>query len=92
VFIDGRGEPYEYGGVLADYMHITLLKPGALSVLRLYGVKSCLVNRSEPLANVLAAMPDWQLSYSDPVSVIYVRRDNATQPGQTLNEAQTDKL
>jgi hypothetical protein len=78
VFIDGRGEPYEYGGVLADYMHITLLKPGALSVLRSYGVKSCLVNRNEPLANVLAAMPDWQLSYSDAVSLIFVRRSSST--------------
>ena len=28
VFIDGRGELFEPSGVLPDYMHITLLRPG----------------------------------------------------------------
>jgi hypothetical protein len=80
VFIDGRAELYEQGGVFTDYMHISILKPGALSVLRGYGVQSCLIDRNEPLANVLAAMPDWQLSYSDGVSVLFVRRVNAEIP------------
>jgi hypothetical protein len=77
VFIDGRGELYEDGGVLADYMHITLLKPGALSILRGYGIQACLLNRNEPFANVLAVVPDWELTYSDNVSVLFVRRANA---------------
>jgi hypothetical protein len=77
VFIDGRAELYEEGGVFTDYMHISLLKPGALSVLRGYGVQACLLDRNEPLANVLAAMPDWQLTYSDAISVIFVRRSNS---------------
>ena len=74
VFIDGRGELFEPGGVFADYMHITLLKPGALSVLRAYGVQACLLDREQPLSTVLAALPDWQRVYSDQESVLYVRR------------------
>jgi hypothetical protein len=74
VFIDGRGELFEPGGVFADYMHITLLKPGALSVLRAYGVQACLLDREQPLTTVLAALPDWQRVYSDQDSVLFVRR------------------
>jgi hypothetical protein len=74
VFIDGRGELYEVGGVLADYMHISLLKPGAFSILQDYSIQACLVNRSEPLANVLAAVPEWKLTYSDEISVLFERR------------------
>ncbi len=73
-FIDGRADVFERGGVLADYMHITLLKPGALAVLRGYGVQSCLLVRDEPLATVLAVLPEWQRVYGDDLSVIFVRR------------------
>lgn len=72
VFIDGRGELYEPAGVFPDYMHITLLKPGALDVLRSYGIRSCLLERDQPLATVLSARADWQKVYSDRTSVIFV--------------------
>jgi hypothetical protein len=76
VFIDGRGELYEHAGVFADYLHITLIKPGLLGVLRNYGIKECLVGREDPIAVFLAALPEWKQVYSDPVSVIFVRSDN----------------
>ncbi len=76
VFIDGRSELYERGGLLADYMHITLLEPGALAVLRNYGVQACLLGPGEPLATVLAALPDWQRIYSDHTSALFVRRNS----------------
>jgi hypothetical protein len=74
-FIDGRGEMFEEVGVFGDYMHITLLKPGAMKVLSGYGIRSCLMERDEPFSTVLSALPDWQKVYSDNVSVLYVRRD-----------------
>ena len=74
VFIDGRGDVYERGGVLFDYLHITALKPGALTVLRNYGINSCLLERDAPLATVLAALPDWQKVYADNTSALYVRK------------------
>jgi hypothetical protein len=76
VFIDGRGELYEHAGVFADYLHITLVKPGLLGVLRNYGIKECLVGRKEPIAVFLSALPEWRQIYADPVSVIFVRSDN----------------
>ena len=83
VFIDGRSELYEHGGVLGDYMRLTLLQPGAFSVLQSYGIKSCLLNREEPLATALGAMPDWQKVYSDDLSVIFVRRSVSDLPRST---------
>jgi hypothetical protein len=74
-FIDGRADVFERGGVLADYMHITLLKPGALAVLRGYGVQSCLLEREDALATVLAALPEWRRVYGDDQSILFVRTD-----------------
>jgi hypothetical protein len=73
VFIDGRGDLYEQGGVFSDYMHITLLKPGALAVLQGYHVGSCLLEWSEPMSTALSASPDWKKIYSDNVSALFVR-------------------
>jgi hypothetical protein len=75
VFIDGRGDVYERGGVLGDYLHISWLQPGALAVLEQYGVRSCLLKRAEPLATVLAASPDWKRIYTDDVSALFVRTE-----------------
>jgi hypothetical protein len=73
VFIDGRGDVYERGGVFGDYSHIKDLMPGALSVLEGYGVQSCLIKRDEPLAALLAASPEWKRIYIDGLSAIFVR-------------------
>jgi hypothetical protein len=43
-------------------------------VLRGYGIQSCLVERDEPFATLLASSPDWNKVYSDQVSALYVRR------------------
>jgi hypothetical protein len=76
IFIDGRSDPFERGGVLADYLYITELRPGALAVLNGYGVRSCLLERNAPLASALTASPDWQRVYSDNVAVLLVRRNS----------------
>lgn len=74
VFIDGRSELYELGGVLNDYMHIQDLEPGAFTLLRNYGIQSCLLDRDQSLTTAMEALPDWQKVYSDNRSVILVRR------------------
>jgi hypothetical protein len=81
-FIDGRSELFEQTGVLGDYVHITFLRPGALQVLGGYGIRSCLVQRDEPFATLLASSPEWNKVYSDQLSALYVKRnasDAATQ-------------
>ena len=72
VFIDGRGELYEHGGVYADYLHISKIKPGLLSVMRNYGIEACLTGREEPLAVFLGAQAGWKQVYADQASVILV--------------------
>ncbi len=74
VFIDGRADVYERGGVLSDYLHISLVKPGALAVLRGYQVQSCLLARGEALGVLLAASPEWKRIYFDSVSELFVRQ------------------
>jgi hypothetical protein len=73
VFIDGRGDLYEYSGVFQDYVDISHLKRNALSLLNKYGIQSCLTDRKGPLATLLAASPDWKQDYADDLSVIFVR-------------------
>jgi len=88
VFIDGRGEFYEIAGVFADYMHIGLLKPGALSVLSNYQVQACLLDRGSPLEVFLGALPEWKTVYSDNVSTLLVRQEVGPGPVDKLTASE----
>jgi len=77
VFMDGRSELYERGGVLADYVEIEDIKPDALSLLQKYGFQSCLLTHDAPLVTLLAALPDWQKIYEDSTSILFVRRSGS---------------
>jgi hypothetical protein len=80
VFIDGRGDIYEIGGVMGDYIQVMALKPGGLDVLRRYQIQSCLLERDASLATVLKALPDWKKIYSDDLAVLFVRQSTANPP------------
>ncbi len=80
IFIDGRSELYETGGLLNDHMQLLEAKPAALSVLRFYGIKSLILEHSDSLIAMVSALPDWQKVYSDDLSVIFVHREPATTP------------
>lgn len=73
VFLDGRGDVYERGGVLSDYLHVSRVRPEALKVLAGYGIQSCLLERDEPLSTLLSASPDWRRIYADDTAVIFTR-------------------
>ncbi len=72
VFIDGRSQLYEEGGVFADYLNIMQLDRETLFLLRKYGVKACLLERDAPLATLLAALPDWEKVHQDELSALFV--------------------
>ena len=74
VFIDGRADIYDYGGVLSDYMSMTHLEPSTRFLLQKYNIQACLLRRDAPLATFLAALPDWETKYEDGVSVLFVLR------------------
>lgn len=90
VFMDGRSELYERGGVLADYLEIEDVRPDALSVLEKYGFQSCLMNHDAPLATLLAALPNWQKVYEDSTSILFVRRSGSPDLGAQSSIAATD--
>ncbi|MGB6430161.1 MAG: hypothetical protein WBF06_06215 [Candidatus Acidiferrales bacterium] len=83
VFIDGRADVYERGGVFADYLHIANAEPGALTLLRNYQIQSCLVEPDRALETLLSASPDWQRVYSDEQSVLFVR-SSVTIPSRSI--------
>jgi hypothetical protein len=72
VFIDGRGDLYEYSGVFKDYIDIASLNRNTFQLLRKYGVQSCLVQSKSPLATLLSASPEWTAVYTDELSTIFV--------------------
>lgn len=74
VFIDGRGDLYERGGVFSDYLQVVQVKPTALAILRNYGIQSCLIERGATLASLLGVSPEWRELYLDSTSVLFVRQ------------------
>ncbi len=80
VFVDGRGDIYERAGVLTDYGSIAWVAPNALPLLRAYNVQSCLLERDESLATLLAVTSEWRKVYTDDVSVLFVRESDKGQP------------
>jgi hypothetical protein len=71
VFIDGRLDIYEYGGVLADYLSIARADQNTFLLLKKYGIESCLLPRQGPLVAKLEASPNWEKAYEDGNSVIF---------------------
>ena len=74
VFIDGRADVYEYGGVLQDYISLADLKPESMRSLRKYDVEACLIRRDTALVTVLANMPGWERVYDDQIASIFVKK------------------
>jgi hypothetical protein len=77
VFIDGRGELYERGGVMADAVNVMNVRSDAFTILQRHDIQSCLLDHDEPLATVLAALPDWKKVYEDHTSILFVRQGGA---------------
>ncbi len=75
VFIDGRTDIYDYGGVLSDYIRIVRVEGNTLLLLRKYHIEACLLNRDAPLGTLLAALPDWERVYADELSNLFVHKE-----------------
>jgi hypothetical protein len=73
VFIDGRGDVFEWAGVLEPYGRWAQFQDAPDALLDKYGIGFCLLNRESPMANVLPLLGGWQAVYTDRNSVIYVR-------------------
>ncbi len=78
IFIDGRADIYEYGGVLSDYLSIMKLEPNAMQLLKKYDIAACLIRRDAPFGTALSAIPGWERVYQDQTASLYVRKSAVT--------------
>jgi hypothetical protein len=78
VFIDGRYDIYEYGGVLMDYFNLYNLREDPRPILEKYRIDAALLRTGSALHSYFAMLSGWHEAYRDSTSVIYVR--NRAQP------------
>jgi hypothetical protein len=86
VFIDGRSDVYEQGGVLEDFLLIHSLDRSTLALLCKYRVRSCLIKRSAPLNTLLASSPDWEIAYEDNVATVFALKEHPSTGSPTNQE------
>ena len=80
VFIDGRGDIFEWAGVLAEFGKWATLQSDPNDLLDKYQISFCLLSRDAPMASVMPQLPNWKVAYSDNISVIFVRTPPPTAP------------
>jgi hypothetical protein len=72
-YMDSRADTLFNAAILHGYLDMLEAKPDWKRMLKRYGVQTVLVQRTAPLAQVLAEHPAWHLVYHDSVAVLYVR-------------------
>lgn len=73
VFIDGRADPYEATGVLAEFGNWAMLQSDPTRLLDKYHIAFCLLDADTPMARVMPLLSGWKQVYSGPGAVIFVR-------------------
>jgi hypothetical protein len=73
VFADGRGDVYEWTGVLGDYIRWVTLQADPRSIPDKYRIDYCLLKRDAAISRVMRLLPGWKSVYSDDMSVVFVR-------------------
>jgi hypothetical protein len=73
VFADGRGDVYEWTGVLKDYIRWANVLEDPRVLLNKYRIDYCLLKRDSPISRVMQLLPGWKSAYSDDVSAVFVR-------------------
>lgn len=73
VFIDGRMDIYEYGGVLLDYYNFINLQGNPDRFFGKYNLKAALVKPGDPFIRYFQTSPDWTNVFHDQTSIIFAR-------------------
>jgi hypothetical protein len=73
VFIDGRGDIYDWAGVLARYRDWATVAADPQRLLDDYAIRFCLLPIAAQESYVIAHLRGWKKLYSDDVAVIFVR-------------------
>jgi hypothetical protein len=73
VFIDGRGDVFDWAGVLKAYGRWATLSEDPNLLLDKYKIRFCLIRSNSAIAQVLPYLPAWKKVYSDQLATIFVR-------------------
>ncbi|MGI8967985.1 MAG: hypothetical protein ACR2GA_02625, partial [Chloroflexota bacterium] len=73
-YMDSRADTLFNDRILRDYLTMYYAKPRWDATLRHYGIQDVLVERTAPLAQVLAQDSAWRLASHDKLGVVYVRK------------------
>jgi hypothetical protein len=73
VFVDGRGDVFEWSGVLTEFGDWSTLQVNPNLLLEKYKINFCLLLRESPMVHVMQLLPGWKMVYSDDNSVIFER-------------------
>jgi hypothetical protein len=74
VFVDGRGDVFDWTGVLKEFGRWATLAEDPHLLLDKYHIGFCVLSRKSPLTHVLPYLPGWQAAYSDDVASVFVRQ------------------
>lgn len=80
VFVDGRGDVFEWAGVLQQFGDWASLNADPSALLDQYKIQFCLLTPGMPEARVLPLLRTWKVVYSDDLSVVLVRTAPAPKP------------
>jgi hypothetical protein len=73
VFVDGRGDVYDWTGVLEAFRRWALLQEDPQVLLDRYRIQFCMIATGSPMSYVLPHLPGWHKAYSDRQASVFVR-------------------
>jgi len=73
VFVDGRGDVFEWTGVLQEYGGWVTLQVDPTVLLKKYDISFCLLPAGAPMSHVLPFLPGWTKVYSDEMAVVWTK-------------------
>jgi hypothetical protein len=73
VFIDGRGDIYDWSGVLAAYGRWYTVSEDPSILLDKYKIRFCLLRKDAPIGNVLPYLKGWRRVYTDEIASVFLR-------------------
>lgn len=75
VFIDGRGDVFDWTGVMESLGRWALLEEDPQILLNRYHIQFCVLDSGAPMSHVLPYLPGWSKVYGDSRASVFVRRD-----------------
>lgn len=73
VFVDGRGDVFEWTGVLQEYGQWVTLQTDPNILLDKYRIRFCFLSSDAPVSRILSLLPGWTKVYSDEMTAIWAK-------------------